>query len=250
MPNDDIINELIRRVSALEEAMKLMRGQLLYKPINYTISLLHLESDFTDQTGHAWTANGNAAITTAVSSPLSDSDGVCVLDGTGDYLSTPEHLDWRLDDGYNKNFWTIDCWFRYNVDPGAGISPFFQQYQDANNYWLWWINNNQVQFIIRSAAVAIVSLTFAWNPAASTWYHLALVKQGTTGYKFFVNGTQTGAIQTDTDPMPYFSAELWIGRGYNGVTNYYHNGWVKEPRLSKGVARWTSNFTPPTRKYQ
>jgi hypothetical protein len=27
------------------------------------------------------------------------------------------------------------------------------------------------------------------------------------------------------------------------------NGWLDEFRISKGIARWTSNFTPPTAPY-
>jgi hypothetical protein len=29
----------------------------------------------------------------------------------------------------------------------------------------------------------------------------------------------------------------------------YFNGWIDEVRISKGIARWTSNFTPPTAPY-
>ena len=27
------------------------------------------------------------------------------------------------------------------------------------------------------------------------------------------------------------------------------NGWMDECRISKGIARWTANFTPPTEAY-
>ena len=29
----------------------------------------------------------------------------------------------------------------------------------------------------------------------------------------------------------------------------YTDGWLDEVRVSKGIARWTANFTPPTSEY-
>jgi len=60
----------------------------------------------------------------------------------------------------------------------------------------------------------------------------------------FQDGTQVGTTLTDTDPMPDLGATLRIGT-YAGATQFL-NGWLDEFRVSKGVARWTSNFTPPT----
>jgi len=40
-----------------------------------------------------------------------------------------------------------------------------------------------------------------------------------------------------------------LGR-YNGATpEQYFNGWLDEFRLSKGIARWTADFTPPSEEY-
>jgi hypothetical protein len=36
--------------------------------------------------------------------------------------------------------------------------------------------------------------------------------------------------------------------GAQNGSNYF-NGWIDEVRISKGIARWTSNFTPPTQPY-
>jgi hypothetical protein len=123
---------------------------------------------------------------------------------------------------------------------------FVQQFVDISNYWNFVINNNNLRFTVFSGGSAIVDIQNAWNPATATWYHVALVKNGTSGYMAFVDGTQVGTTQTDTSTMPDFAAVLAI---WTRTTGSYFAGWMDELRISKGVARWTGNFTPPTSAY-
>jgi hypothetical protein len=219
---------------------------------SYTISLLHMNgtdasTTFTDESGKAWTANGDSQIDTA-QSVFGGASGL--FDGTGDYLSASDSADWRLDEGSDSNEWTIDFRVRFNGDPGTGGRGFVQQYVDVSNYWLLYINNNSLDFIVRSGGSNIVVIQNSWNPATTTWYHIAVVKQGTTGYKMFVDGTQIGTTQTDTSPIPDLAGVVYMGRIVTSAgTAVYHNGWFDEFRISKGIARWTSDFTPPTSEY-
>ena len=62
-----------------------------------------------------------------------------------------------------------------------------------------------------------------------------------------INMYVNGVKQTDSAAacaMGDASTVLHIG-SYTGG-NYYWPGYLDEIRWSKGVARWTSNFTPPT----
>lgn len=217
----------------------------------YTVALLHMNGDdatttFTDETGKVWTANGNAQIDTA-QSVFGGAAGL--FDGSGDYISTPDSADWRLDGGSNSNEWTIDFRLRFNVDPGTGLSAFLQQYVDNNNFWSFHIGSNQLTFQVYSGGANLVLIQNSWNPAASTWYHVAIIKQGTTGYKMFIDGTQVGTTQTDTDVIPDLAGTLRAGIYTTGSGSTYLNGWLDEMRISKGIARWTSDFTPPARQY-
>lgn len=218
----------------------------------FTVALLHMNgadaaTAFTDETGKTWTAQGNAQIDTG-QSKFGGASGQ--FDGTGDYIDTPDSADWQLDGGSDANLWTIDFWVRFNGDPGAGVVGLVQQYVDVSNSWAVLLNNNLLQFLVRSAASNIVSITQTWNPATATWYHIAIVKNGTTGYMHFIDGTQVGSTTIDTSPIPDFAGSLRLALYTNtaGVANYL-NGWMDEVRISKGIARWTSNFTPPTAEY-
>lgn len=218
----------------------------------YTVSLLHFNdadasTTFTDESGKTWTANGNAQIDTA-QSVFGGASGL--FDGTGDFISSADSADWQLDGGSNANEWTIDGWVRFNGDPGTTQPGFVQQRVDNGNFWAIRLNVNNLTFNIFSATVQIVLINNAWNPATATWYHWAVVKQGTTGYKMFIDGVQIGSTQTDTDVIPNFAGGIQIGRYTNNAgTSSDLNGWLDEVRISKGVARWTADFTPPMLQY-
>lgn len=214
----------------------------------FSVALLHLNgadasTTFTDESGKSWTAAGNAQIDTAQSVFGGAS---LLLDGTGDYITSVDHADWQLDGGSNSNAWTVDFRVRFNGDPGTNTVGLVAQYVDTNNYWGILLTGNLLLFRIRSAGVNIVNLSNAWNPASATWYHIAVVKDGANGYMMFVDGTQIGTTQTDVDPMPNFAGAMRIGTHDGGS---YLNGWMDELRISKGTARWTSNFTPPAAEY-
>jgi len=218
-----------------------------------TISLLHMRgtdgsTSFIDETGKTWTANGNAQIDTAITSPFGDNNGVGLFDGTGDSIESADGAYWRLDGGSNSNAWTWENRLRFNGDPGTAIVGFAQQRADDNNFWAIRLFNNLFEFIIRSGGVNTVVSSKTWNPATATWYHAAIVKNGTSGYMHFIDGVQVGTTTVDADPIPDFAAPLIVGDYLFGGVHSYFNGAMKEQRISD-VARWTSNFTPPPAEY-
>jgi len=66
----------------------------------------------------------------------------------------------------------------------------------------------------------------------------------------FVDGTQIGTTSTHTGVLQNISSNLVVGRLTDGAgTKYGLDGWIDELRISKGIARWTSDFIPPTSAY-
>ena len=218
---------------------------------SYSVSLLHMNgadasTTFTDESGKTWTAAGNAQIDTA---QLVFGSASGLFDGTGDKITAADTLDWQLDGGSNSNSWTIDFRLRFNGDPGTGNAGIVQQRADNNGLWYLALQNNKLHFGMRAAGTDYLSIENTWDPAGSTWYHVAIVKQGTTGYKFFIDGSQIGSTQTDTDPIGDIAGGISIGSVTTNLGTYELNGWLDEMRISKGIARWTANFTSPNAEY-
>jgi hypothetical protein len=82
------------------------------------------------------------------------------------------------------------------------------------------------------------------NPAG--WNHVAIVRNGSS-LSIFINGTLKGSFNIGSASIyggnPSYPG-LLIGRDPN--TSGFYSGYIDDFRITKGIARWTSNFTPPT----
>jgi hypothetical protein len=78
---------------------------------------------------------------------------------------------------------------------------------------------------------------------ANTWYHVAVSRiNGST--RLFINGTQSGATYADSTSYLNASGRPWIGiNAFNSTQGL--NGYIDDLRVTKGVARYIANFTPP-----
>lgn len=90
--------------------------------------------------------------------------------------------------------------------------------------------------------VELGSVTF------DSWQHYALVKSGSK-YMVFNNGNKV-VEKTNSNSIDPFFGSLFIG-AYNYDSSWARKikGYIDELRISN-VARWTSNFTPPTAPYE
>jgi hypothetical protein len=208
----------------------------------YTKLLLHCDGSdgsqtFTDSsgTGKVVTAVGNAQIDTAQSKFGGAS---ALFDGTGDYLN----LNGESDFAFGTGDFTIDFWFKLN----ALASPY-EVYYDSRP-------SNGVYPLIYSAGSPrtlryFVSggdrITGTTTLTTDTWYHVAVTRSG-TNTKLFLNGVQEGSTYSDSNDYLNGASKPFIGASFDGI---YLNGWIDELRVSKGIARWTANFTPPTSAY-
>jgi hypothetical protein len=87
--------------------------------------------------------------------------------------------------------------------------------------------------------------SLSWSVSTGTWYHFAIARSGGT-VTLYLNGTSLGTV-LDKD-FSNSGGQLTIGADDN-TGGAALNGWMDEIRISKGIARWTANFTPPTSPY-
>ena len=88
--------------------------------------------------------------------------------------------------------------------------------------------------------------TSPWSPSTGVWYHIAFIRNGSTGLLFIDGISQPLTVFTAFSTLPALSAILTVGTDNDGS---YVKGYMDEVRISKGIARWTNNFTPPSTPY-
>ena len=179
-------------------------------------------------TGHSVTFNGDAKISTAQSK---FGDSSLYLDGN-DSLSFADHDDWTFGTGD----FTIEFWVRFS---SLTYVHLFSSVADSSGFIrLRFISASGWQF-----GGTTSSENFADTLSTDTWYHVAFVR--TSGVvKVFRDGTQKGSDYSNTTSIDS-SNGVFIGRNYSSTTSSL-NGYMDGLRVTKGVARYTSNFTPPT----
>jgi hypothetical protein len=117
---------------------------------------------------------------------------------------------------------------------------------------MFYVDGANMTFYCMSSGVALAYYGFTTAFSVNTWYHVALVRNG-TDVKVYKNGTavtRTVTVAISTASLPNFTRTAYIGmRDRGGTLDRPFSGWIDEYRFSKGIARWTANFTVPITEY-
>ncbi|MBU2703372.1 hypothetical protein Ga0466249_004517 [Sporomusaceae bacterium BoRhaA] len=200
----------------------------------YTVSLLHFDGGITDESGKVWTAVSNATTSTTQSKFGGSS---LALNGTTQCIYTPATDDFNFGTGD----FTIDAWINTNKATGTIVSKYDGAVVNEftirmDNYCVRWFGNENM------------SGTIALTP--NVWHHVAIVRYGAT-LSLYVDGVLDKTVATKhvgkSGNTIIAVGEYSSINGIGGI--YYTGGYIDEVRISKGIARWTSNFTPSTEPY-
>jgi cytoskeletal protein CcmA (bactofilin family) len=182
-----------------------------------------------DRTNKIISVGGDAKLSTSIKQFGSAS---LLLDGD-DYIAVGSNPDF----GYGTEDFTIEMWI-YRTVSGATQIFYDQRTAAPTNYApVLFINtSNQVVYNDGSATAITGATTIPLN----AWSHVALSRVGTST-RLFLNGVQQGSTYTDT--RNYIATPIRIGTRFDGTSGF--TGRIDELRISKGVARYTANFTVP-----
>jgi len=143
-----------------------------------------------------------------------------------------------LPTGLSSDF-TIEGWFY--VNDTTAVSGFFQFRDDTGQS-----NSNEglsfgkgSNFDYRYANGTAVN-TGTISTIQGQWFHFAYARTSNT-LKAFINGTQDLSVSDSTDysAFKYLHLGMFFSSGYTG--DFY----VENFQVLNGVAKYTSNFTPP-----
>ena len=170
--------------------------------------------------------------------------GSLLLDGTGDYVNVADSADWF----FSTSAFTIDFWVRF-ADTSTGT--LYEQYVNNDNVVAFARNapNNLIFRVVDTATTTVTVSAGGLTLTSNTWYHIALIR-GWNGnvndWAITLDGVEVATL-TDSSAVPDLGVEIHVGKGQ--FASDFLNGHLDEYRVSKGVARWKANFTPPTRAY-
>ena len=182
---------------------------------------------------------GNAQISTTQSQWGGSS---MYFDGTGDWLlsnvATPNLYAFGTGD------FTIEMWARFAAVGSGAVHHFYDNRPASTDGAYTTLRTNssaQLEYVANGTA-RITGATLT----TGVWYHIAVCRSG-TDTKLFVNGVQSGSTYTDSTNYLNPAARPLVGAsGYHlGGLNGF-NGYIQDLRVTKGVARYTTGFTPPT----
>lgn len=192
---------------------------------------------FVDQKGAAFTRFGAAVISTAQSKfggssgyfPTSAS-AIVTANSPGIQLSTGD--------------FTIECWILFPSVP-AGNNFFINKGVGAGyfTYRLSTVSGGKITASCGDTGTGFpVNMTGATTIVAGVFYHIAFTRQG-SAFRLFVNGV-LDASATYAGNLRNAGESLAIGGASNNA-GYSLLGYMDELRITAGVARYVSNFTPP-----
>jgi hypothetical protein len=159
--------------------------------------------------------------------------GSLKFDGTGDWLLVPDSIDQRLGTGK----FTIECWLYLSATGAArGIVG------KGTSTTGWLLSTNSSNAVVFTYGTSTITSTGTLS--GTTWYHIAVVREGTgtNQTKIYIGGTNDGTGTVSTDFTQTNAGYV----GANRTGGDALNGYIDDLRITKGVARYTANFTPPT----
>jgi hypothetical protein len=164
--------------------------------------------------------------------------GSILFSGTaGNYLTAPSSPVYDFGTG---NF-TIEMWANFSNASGTWQTLLSRAYAITGGWRLYKSENATELRWYRGSTDTV--LTSGANLTNGVWTHIAVVKNGTT-ITIYVNGTARGSASDggyNYSPGVY---ALEIGQGV--VTSTFpFNGYLDEVRITRGIARYVANFTPP-----
>lgn len=179
---------------------------------------------------------GNAQLSTSV---VKYGTGSVYLDGTGDWLVLPKTSTFSIPAASN---FTVETWLYLAVAQNSSVYKMIvsDDASTSSKYVSLTSSGLEVQLGGSASTAALATYAFSIN----TWYHLAVVRNSNT-IAIYVNGTALTVTQSSqANSFLDQGSFIYVGR-YGGTNTYAWNGYLDDLRITKGVARYTANFTPP-----
>ncbi len=214
------------------------------------VLLMHMDgvqgsTTFIDEKGHVPSSVGTAIITQTPAPKYGT--GSMELVKAGEYVTFPASDDWKLGTGdFTIESWIYPLATLPSGGPGGAYNAIVvSTWGTPNNWALNWdntgTNTGNGEFWLNGGA----TLTFTKPNTLSQWIHLAAVrKSGQLGV--FINGNLTVEGWQAAAANLSTASNLYVGVNSANPSWQHFPGHLDDLRITKGIARYTGNFTPST----
>ena len=161
--------------------------------------------------------------------------GSMYFDGSS-YAYTPTNQYWSFGTGD----FTVEAWVNF-ASLGANRIIVDAWNTSQSGSWQLYYSNGNTKFTWYVGGATVFTSTT--TPNTGTWYHVAVTRSSGT-LRMFVNGTLEATVASNTTDLTH-TCPLAIGCQLSTVTNI-QNGYIDDVRITKGIARYTANFSVPT----
>lgn len=199
---------------------------------NSVVSLLHFDglpgsTTFIDVKGKTWVTGSGSPKLSSMEGTFRSGQSLSIPTDNS-YIRTSSSLDFEFPGDFTIefDFYPTSSSTTHRAAIGGNIQGSFQ-IGTRNGKMAWWINN--------SGGINETELTVALN----TRSHFALWRSGGV-IKSAINGVVSSLNVNNTNLFPASDVQT----GYISST-YTLPGYMDELRITKGVARYSSNFSPP-----
>jgi hypothetical protein len=144
-----------------------------------------------------------------------------------------------------KSDFTIELWVYFSATLPAYSELFCTSLNGtagANMTELEVLSNGSILYYLQGSALLTSS---AGVVTTNTWYHIALVKNGTSQV-LYLNGNSVASATSSTLPNSGYSWTIGDRLAGAGSGQYPLTGYIQDFRITNGVARYTANFTVPS----
>jgi hypothetical protein len=210
-----------------------------------TALLLRGDGNLTDSSSLAHTVTNYGAAATGTAKFGSNS---LSFSGSSSYVRVAGSSAFSLPGDF-----TLETWVYFNSASSAYSGPSYgaciaSTYpgQGVNAGWQFRINGTSSGFNTINIYTGETDLNWSGTFNLNQWHHVAVTRSGSS-MRAWIDGVQAGSTITCSDSMtPSSTNDLWVGRLNLSTYEFQLNGLLDDLRITKGVARYTAAFTPPT----
>lgn len=197
----------------------------------------HLSTTIADDCGSTVTSVNNSRLIDA-----RKKFGVTSLDcGPGQHLVVPHRTELNL----LASDLTIEMWI-YPQGAWYQVKSLLTKYVNQNVGFSFQVSSTgQLAFVVGAGNYYSARSTSAIP--VDQWVHVAVTLKNKTA-RLFVNGVMDGSADFSGYTLTDSSSTMYIGFDPLDSARYFY-GNIDEMRITRGVARYTSNFTVPTDEF-